>query len=47
MFIRAYSRKYGHACNFQEKGKNMFKKKKKREKIFKNFDKNVQNLKIF
>ena len=44
---RAYSRKYGHACDFPEKRQKKEEKILKKGKIFKNLGKNVQNLKIF
>ena len=47
---RAYSRKSGPACDFSEKGQKKGKKylkRAKKDKIFENLGKNVQNLKIF
>ena len=43
--VRAYCRK-GMRVIFQKKGKKILKREKK-GKIFENFGKNVQNLKIF
>ena len=43
-------RKYGHACDFLEKGQKKGKKmliKEKKSKMFENLGKNVQNLEIF
>ena len=42
-YFMAYSRKSGYVCNFWEKGQKMLKK----DNIFENLGKNIQNLKIF